>query len=55
MSEKHRINFVLPEEVYQQFFGLYRYSLSRFLRNCVSRAVSDRDFFVSMFFKDYEK
>lgn len=45
-----QINVTVSDSSYKSFKALYPHCLSRFIRNCLFLAVSDRNFFSQIFF-----
>lgn len=50
MKSKKQINVSVNPNTYEQFLRLYRGCLSRFIRNALSLAIKDKEFFNLVFF-----
>lgn len=53
-STHHRISLTLSKNDFESFEHLYPHCLSKFLRNCISYATCDREFFQSVFFQELD-
>lgn len=47
---KTTVSCQCPEDVKQMYNKLYPQTLSRFLVNCIRKAVNDKNFFIDIFF-----
>lgn len=52
MKNKKQINVSIPSDMYERFIRLYKGCLTRFITNCVKRALNDKNFFSSIFFDE---
>lgn len=50
-----QINVTVSAEVYEKYMRLYRGTLSRFIRNALELATTDKDIFNLIFFSEVKK
>lgn len=55
MENKKQINVTVNSDVYDKYIRLYRGTLSRFIRNALELATTDKDVFNLIFFGEVKK